>query len=55
MSNLMPIRAAPFAHQTTAFESAMSMFNSGKSHGYAFLMEMGTGKSLTAIAVTGRL
>jgi len=51
----MPIRAAPFAHQTAAFESAMSMFNSGKSHGYAFLMEMGTGKSLTAIAVTGRL
>jgi len=54
MENL-PIRASPYAHQIAGYESAMSMFESGKSHGYAFLMEMGTGKSLTAIAVTGRL
>jgi len=51
----MPIRADPFAHQRAAFESAMTVFVSEKSHGYALLMEMGTGKSLTAIAVTGRL
>jgi SNF2 family DNA or RNA helicase len=51
----MPIRAAPFAHQQEAYESALAAFRSGKSHGYALLMEMGCGKSLTAIGIAGRL
>jgi len=55
MNHELPIRASPFAHQQTAFQSAISTFNSGKSSGYALLMEMGTGKSLTSIAIAGRL
>jgi SNF2 family DNA or RNA helicase len=51
----MPIRAAPFAHQQAAYESALEAFDSGKTPGYALLMEMGCGKSLTAIGIAGRL
>jgi SNF2 family DNA or RNA helicase len=51
----MPIRAEPYAHQKEAFADAIESFGSGKSKGYALLMEMGTGKSLTAIAISGRL
>jgi len=54
MSNLMPIRAAPFAHQQAAFDFALSQFVERKNYA-ALLMEMGTGKSLVAIAVAGRL
>ena len=49
MNNEMPIRAAPYAHQISAFEFAKLR------NATALLMEMGTGKSLTAIAIAGRL
>ncbi len=51
----MPIRAAPFAHQQAAFTAALEAFISGKSRGYALLMEMGTGKTITSIAIAGAL
>ncbi|MDR0919623.1 MAG: DEAD/DEAH box helicase family protein [Oscillospiraceae bacterium] len=51
----LPIRATPFAHQFAAYETALDYFTSEKSRGYALLMEMGCGKSLTSIAVSGRL
>ena len=56
----MPIRARPYDHQRRAFSFACQMFvlaghNPPNSRGVALLMEMGTGKSLTAIAVAGRL
>lgn len=51
----MPIRAQPFAHQHRAYTAAIDTFYSGKSHGYALLMEMGTGKTITSIGITGRL
>jgi SNF2 family DNA or RNA helicase len=49
----MPIRAEPYAHQVEAFNFALEIFRNGK--GTAFLMDMGTGKSLTTIAVIGAL
>ena len=51
----MPIRAAPFDHQRRAHATAMDTFMSGRSRGYALLMEMGCGKTITAIAVAGSL
>jgi SNF2 family DNA or RNA helicase len=54
-TNSMPIRAAPFAHQSAAYAAALETFASGNSQGYALLMEMGCGKSLTAIGITGAL
>ncbi|GHU58854.1 hypothetical protein FACS1894133_4420 [Clostridia bacterium] len=65
----MPIRAAPFEHQVAAYNAALDAFDEEappkldvdgkpiqiKSRGYAFLMEMGCGKSLTAIAIAGTL
>lgn len=55
----MLIKAKPYQHQIEAFDFACRQFGiySGYpiSRGVAFLMEMGTGKSLTAIAVTGAL
>lgn len=50
----MPVKARPFDHQARAFAFAMKLFDAGNP-GAAFLMEMGTGKSLSAIAVMGRL
>ncbi len=55
MDNAMPIRADLFKHQQSACETAMGVFDAGISRGYALLMEMGCGKSLTAIAIAGRL
>lgn len=56
---LMPIKAVPFNHQVRAFEFACQKFgvwdDNIRSHGVALLMEMGTGKSLTAIAIAGCL
>lgn len=49
----MPIRAKPYAHQEKAFEFALDVFEKGKA--LAYLMEMGTGKSLTTIALAGEL
>jgi SNF2 family DNA or RNA helicase len=54
MNNLL-IRAEPYAHQKEAFTAALESFRSGKSYGYALLMEMGTGKTMVSIAVAGRL
>ena len=51
----MPIRAQPFDHQRRAFNTAVGTFKSGKSRGYTLLMEMGCGKSLTAVGIAGRL
>jgi SNF2 family DNA or RNA helicase len=51
----MPIRATPFAHQQSAFTAALEMFESGTSRGYAYLFEMGLGKSITSVATAGWL
>lgn len=44
----MPIKIKPFAHQVTAFNLGITLPN------VALLKEMGTGKTLTAIAIAGR-
>jgi SNF2 family DNA or RNA helicase len=59
-SNRMPIKAHPYEHQRRAYEFTCRLFgvtghDPPASRGVALLMEMGTGKSLTAIAVAGRL
>jgi SNF2 family DNA or RNA helicase len=56
----MPIKAHPYEHQRRAFEFACRLFgltghDPPTSRGVALLMEMGTGKSLTTIAVAGCL
>ena len=61
----MPIKATPYRHQIEAFNFTCWSFvlvqsdppppAAIKSPGWALLMEMGTGKSLTAIAITGAL
>jgi SNF2 family DNA or RNA helicase len=51
----MPIRAEPFSHQRAAYETALALFGSGASRGYAYLFEMGLGKSLTSVGTAGRL
>jgi len=51
----MPITAKPFAHQQEAYAAALETFESGRSPGFALLMEMGTGKSLTGIGIAGAL
>ena len=56
----MPIRAHPYDHQRRAFSFTCQKFGLAghdppPSRGVALLMEMGTGKSLTTIAVAGRL
>jgi SNF2 family DNA or RNA helicase len=58
--NRMPIKVHPYEHQRQAFEFACRLFSltghdPPTSRGVALLMEMGTGKSLTTIAVAGRL
>ena len=59
-SKRMPIKAHPYEHQQRAYEFTCRMFgltghDPPPSRGVALLMEMGTGKTLTAIAVAGRL
>ena len=57
----MPVRAVPYRHQRDAFLFACGMFGilpekrKIESQGVALLMEMGTGKTLTTIAITGAL
>ena len=61
----LPIKAAPYRHQIDAFNFVCEMFGMmpdgeagefpARSAGCALLMEMGTGKTLTTIAVTGAL
>ncbi len=56
MSQLqMPIRATPYAHQRRAFEFSYRLFTEDASPGAALLMEMGTGKTITSIAIAGAL
>ena len=59
MAKRMPIKATPFQHQVNAFEFACQKFGvwDGRiqSRGVALLMEMGCGKSLTAIAIAGQM
>jgi SNF2 family DNA or RNA helicase len=51
----MPIRVAPYQHQRDAFAFAMRLFTQVISPGVALLMEMGTGKTLTSVAIAGAL
>ena len=55
----MPISAVPYAHQQAAFDFACRMFgllpSDSHSRGVGLLMEMGCGKSLTAVAIAGIL
>ncbi|WP_371298948.1 DEAD/DEAH box helicase [Schaedlerella sp.] len=55
----MPIHAVPYRHQREAFEFVMGLFgllpSKKRSSGAALLMEMGTGKTLTTIGITGAL
>ena len=58
----MPIKVKPYAHQVTAFNFVCSKFgilpesaHFSSGYGAALLMEMGTGKTLTTIAVEGAL
>lgn len=61
----MPVKATPYRHQQEAFDFVCRSFGllpepeAGppvlKSSGCALLMEMGTGKTITSIAITGAL
>lgn len=61
MSTLpMPIKVKPYHHQQAAFEFACREFGllspiNHRARGLALLMEMGCGKSLTGIAISGIL
>ena len=52
----MPIKATPYAHQREAYEFACRKFgllpSPSQSNGVALLMQMGTGKTLTNIAIS---
>lgn len=54
---MMPVKAAPYDHQTKAFAFVCDKFGVFdehiKSHGTALLMEMGTGKTIVSIGVAG--
>ena len=66
---IMPVRAKPYAHQKTAYEYALTRFGLDDEvstwscraahcemhYACALLMEMGTGKTLTSIAVAGTM
>lgn len=55
----MPVKAAPYAHQRAAFDFVCRLFGVTTmkeiSSGAALLMEMGCGKTITAIGITGTL
>lgn len=56
----LPIRATPYRHQMEAYCYACGLFGlppggTMQSRGCALLMEMGTGKTITSIAITGAL
>lgn len=48
-----PIKGNLYRHQVKAYNFALEQFNKGK--GVAFLMDMGTGKTITTIALIGAL
>lgn len=55
----MPLKVKPYQHQIRGYNlacSSMGIIQNGtyRCPGYALLMEMGTGKTLTCIAITGR-
>lgn len=58
-SPTMPIKVSPYNHQKKAYQFALGVFgllpSCTHSKGVALLMEMGTGKTLTAIGITGTL
>lgn len=52
----MPIKVSAYRHQKDAYDFVLKTFRqNGGSGGASLLMEMGTGKTLTAIAVAGTL
>ena len=55
----MPVRARPYQHQREAFDFACEKFGLTSPYmsscGVALLMEMGTGKTITSIGITGAL
>lgn len=55
----MPVKVQPYQHQQAAFDFACGKFglipSDSRSSGVALLMEMGCGKSLTAIGIAGIL
>ncbi len=55
---LLAVKAAAYEHQIKAFELACGLFGLGEQkaiNACALLMEMGTGKTFTAIAIVGAL
>lgn len=57
---LMPVKVTPYHHQMEAFVFACRLFgilpgDGLQSGGCALLMEMGTGKTITSIAIAGKL
>jgi SNF2 family DNA or RNA helicase len=50
----MPIKATPYQHQIRGFNFVVGLFRSGRK-GAAVLADMGTGKSLMTVAVTGTM
>jgi SNF2 family DNA or RNA helicase len=55
LTDNMPVRASPYRHQREAFTFATRLFTEDASPGAALLMEMGTGKTITSIAIAGAL
>lgn len=55
----MPIKVIPYEHQKQAYEFACRKFglmgNAKTSDGVALLMEMGCGKTITSVGITGAL
>lgn len=49
-----PVKTSLFAHQSKGAQMALEKFEKG-GRGFAFLFEIGTGKTLTSIAVMGKL
>lgn len=49
----LPIKATPYKHQVAAFNFALGLYQQSK--GFALLADMGTGKTITTIALMGRL
>lgn len=54
-SERIPVKAQLYRHQADAFHFVMKLFKPSSSVGAALLMEMGTGKTITSIAVTGAM
>ena len=51
----LPIRLQPYAHQVAAYNRALAHFAAEDGGGFALFHEQGCGKTLTAIAIMGRL